>query len=365
MRHTSDAGEHPASEAISGESQVARRGRASEARIVSSNSYNDNLRRRLSKTPPNTPFDVSGLSRADIEEIRKFAEQARTTGSASTPTSQISCPDYVVDSHLLSPDGESEAVEAAIQVARRNERIENDLLNAFGADRDDITSRSIVVTKGKRSKHRPKSDRSCDDQAVPSTRQEENQPKQITNTASGAASCEAQNQDDQVDNHIETTQESAPCDSSASGATATDTTQTIQKNSKESMPKIPVPEQLFLRKSEPLEPVLSTVTALVEVAKEVCPATHFSSDSDEAVVINTDGEEEYGIYDSYGPSPQGNKLEAMQGWSSEFQEREVPFGRVGEEHVAEVSMETGTTPARNNTEPRGELEPQELIQSKL
>ena len=48
--------------------------------------------------------------------------------------------------------------------------------------------------------------------------------------------------------------------------------------------------------------------------------------------------QDVGIYDKYGPSPQGNKLGSMQGWSSEFQEPEVPFGQVKEEAPAPVGL---------------------------
>ena len=74
------------------------------------------------------------------------------------------------------------------------------------------------------------------------------------------------------------------------------------------------------RKSKVLEPVLTEVTARVEVAREVDPISTLGGapPGEESTEMSA----EPGIYDEFPASPQSNQLGAMQGhgWSSEFHE---------------------------------------------
>ena len=94
--------------------------KSAKARIVASIGYHGNDPGSIIPSPPaNTPFDVSGLTRNDIDEIRQLAHDlAGASESTSTATSQISHPD---------PSGFAEAMHSSsmIAVAAKRKRRSN------------------------------------------------------------------------------------------------------------------------------------------------------------------------------------------------------------------------------------------------
>ncbi len=258
----------------------------SKTRIVSSMAYHGDPTgaATLPEQPPNTPYDPSQFTKHDIDEIRKLTSDYAASGSASTPASQISCPDHT--------DG----------------RLQVDMQLVT----DDIVIRSTPKVK-KKIASSPRSTKFLSE--PPSTRSRSKSPC-ITHETKTAESQEVETEHVQEHAHSVNPYSSEGTDKIVAMATDSDRislpTEINQDHTPSKLSNLP-PKLVARTKTEPLQPQESSATATnVELAVELSPSMRISPDYMDAQKAKAREEAVYfepSIYDMFQkPLPQSNSL---------------------------------------------------------
>ncbi|XP_071110181.1 pleckstrin homology domain-containing family M member 1-like isoform X2 [Haliotis cracherodii] len=341
------------------------------------------------RTPPNTPYDMQGFTRADVEAIKKMAMASSPYAASECSTSShISCPD---PSNGNAPSLDPSLIEDQIlqEIMAQNAA---DLRNVKDGTVLRKSAEKEVFERSPKTERKPdandvqkspkvkrKTDQDCVkdvENSVPAAPTEELMSSETTNVDLNSKSCDTlvgeseelcdTDRDGQTDGAVSelTIPQPDVLDIYAQANSSTEKLPPLRASSE--LPPLhhfTPPVSPSRRKSGPVEPVLSSVVASEIVTAPIMERRRSSLSAIQELISKNAGRSapsssDVHVYDSAtganvpmelagSPKTYGNRLSDMTGWSSEF---EHSGEYLSERNLARFEASTEEISRRKKTE---------------